>query len=138
MMQRTLAALLIVTAAAAAGGEALAAGNPVAPDMNNGLTNQEPKTFAVSPAANQITATHVIGADIKNGAGTTIAKITDIIIDPHLGTAAMAIIAPAGSKPFDQGKRSAVAWSSLQFQPRPTPHFVAKLDRTDVECRVVL
>ena len=104
MIQRTLAILLIVAAAAAVSGKVVAAQNPVAPDMYTGHTNRSPKTFSVSPTANQITASHVIGADIKNADGDTIAKINDIIIDRNNSTAAVAIITPAGAQPFNHGK----------------------------------
>ena len=138
MMQRTLAGLLIVAAAAAVSGKVVAAQNPVAPDMYTGHTKRSPKTFAVSPTANQITATHVIGADIKNADGDTIAKISDIIIDRNNSTAAVAIITPAGSKPFDHGKQSAVAWSNLKFEPKPIPHFATRLDQSALDAAAAL
>jgi sporulation protein YlmC with PRC-barrel domain len=133
MIQRTLAVLLIVAAAAAVSAKVVAAQNPVVPEMYTGHTNRPPKTFAVSPTANQITANHVIGADIKNADGDTIAKISDIIIDRNNSTAAVAIIAPAGSKPFDHGRQSAVAWSSLKFEPKPIPHFATRLNQTTLD-----
>jgi sporulation protein YlmC with PRC-barrel domain len=127
MIQRPLAALLIATLAAAAAGEAVAAESAVAPKMNTGMTNRSPKTSAVSPAADQISATNVIGANVENAAGAIIAKITDLVIDRRSNAAAVAIIAPAGGNLFGHGK-SAIAWSSLQYEPRPTPHFATRLD----------
>lgn len=138
MTQRTLAALVVITAAAAASSYAVAAQNPVVPDMYTGLTNRPPKTFTVSPTANQITATHVIGANIKKANGDTIAKISDIVIDRNNSTAAVAIITPAGAQPFDHGGKSAIAWSSLQFEPKPIPHFATKLDQTALDAGAAL
>jgi sporulation protein YlmC with PRC-barrel domain len=127
MIQRLLAALLIATLAAAAAGEAAAAESAVAPQMNTGMTNRSPKTSAVSPKADQISASNVIGADVENSSGAIIAKITDLVIDRRSNAAALAVIAPAGGNSFDHGT-SAVAWSSLQYEPRPTPHFATRLD----------
>ena len=146
MIKQALAALLTVTLGFALAGEGLAAETSVAPQMYNGFPNRPPERSAVrppempavSPAADQTDAKDVIGADIKNADGTTIAKITDIIIDRHLGRAAVAVIAPAGAKPFDNGKKSAVAWNSLQFEPRPIPHFVTKLDQKALEAGTAL
>jgi sporulation protein YlmC with PRC-barrel domain len=137
MIKQALAALLTVTLGFALAGEGLAAETSVAPNMHNGFSNTPPEKSAVrppekpavSPTADQTDAKDVIGADIKNANGTTIAKITDIIIDRRMGMAAVAVIAPAGAKPFDNGKKSAVAWTSLQFEPRPIPHFATKLDQ---------
>lgn len=63
--------------------------------MNTGLTNQPPKTSAVSPAADQISATNVVGANVENASGAVIAKITDVVIDRRSNAAAVAIIATA-------------------------------------------
>jgi sporulation protein YlmC with PRC-barrel domain len=138
MIKQALAALLTVTLGFALAGEGLAAETSVAPKMYNGLTDRPPKTWTVSPAADQIAASNVIGADIKSANGNTIAKITDVIIDRHLDAAAVAVIAPAGTKPFDNGKQSAVAWSSLKFEPRPTPHFATKLDQKALDAGTAL
>lgn len=130
MIQRTLAALLIAGLAAAVG-QALAAESAVAPKMNNGLTNRPPKTSAVSPAADQIAVSNVIGADVEDASGATIAKITDLIVDRRNAAAALAIVSPAGGNAVDRGK-SAIAWGSLRFEPRPTPHFATGLSRDAV------
>lgn len=131
MIQQTLAALLIAGLAATVGGQALAAESVVAPKMNNGLTNRPPKTSAVSPTADQIAVSNVIGADVEDASGATIAKITDLVVDRRSAAAAVAIVAPAGGNAADHGK-SAIAWGSLRFEPRPTPHFVTRLSRDAV------
>ncbi|MFZ3235922.1 MAG: PRC-barrel domain-containing protein [Stellaceae bacterium] len=128
MIKQPLAALLIATLAAGAAGEAIAAESSVAPQMNTGLTNQPPKTSAVSPAADQISATNVVGANVENASGAVIAKITDLVIDRRSNAAAVAIIAPAGGNLFGH-RKSAIAWSSLRYDPRPNPHFATALDR---------
>ncbi len=132
MTQKIFTALLVATVAAGLAGEARAANSSVTQQMNSGFTSPAPKNAiaknAVSPNPDQIGAKSVIGADIKDTSGNTIAKITDISIDRRSGAAAVAIIEPAGGKSFDHGK-SAVAWSSLRFVPGPTPHFVTQLDR---------
>ncbi|MBV8739515.1 MAG: PRC-barrel domain-containing protein [Alphaproteobacteria bacterium] len=147
MIKQALAALLTITLGFALAGESLAAETSVAPKMYNGFPNRPPERSvvrppempAVSPTADQIEASKVIGADIKNANDTTIAKITDVIIDRRLGTAAVAVIAPAaGAKPFDKGKKSAVAWTSLQFEPRPLPHFATKLDQKALDASTAL
>ena len=131
MIQRLLLTFLVATIAAALTGEARAADSSVTQQMNSGFTNPAPKPSlaknAVSPTADQITATNAIGADVRDPNGTT-AKITDISVDRHTGAAAVAIIALSGGKSFDHGK-SAIAWSSLRFVPGPTPHFVTRLDQ---------
>ncbi|MBV8738534.1 MAG: hypothetical protein JO007_14990, partial [Alphaproteobacteria bacterium] len=95
MIKQALAALLTVTLGFALAGGVLAAETSVTPNMHKGFSNTPPEKSAVrppekpavSPTADQTDAKDVIGADIKNANGTTIAKITDIIIDRRLGTA---------------------------------------------------
>lgn len=132
MTQKILTALLVATVAAALTGEARAANSSVTQQMNSGFTSPTPKNAiaknAVSPNPDQIAAKSVIGDDVKDAGGHTIAKITDLIIDQRSGAVALAIIEPAGGKSFDHGK-SAIAWSSLRFVPAPTPHFVTSVDQ---------
>ncbi len=142
-------ALAIFAGVALASGSAAvapAAEPAVAPNMHNGFTNAPPvqgptappATPAVSPAADQIKASNVIGADIKDADGVKIATITDIIIDRRHARAAVAVIAPSGARPFDNGAKSAVAWSSLVFEPKPIPHFTSKLDLTALQAGAAL
>ncbi len=126
MTDRTVAALLILALACAGAAPVAAAQSAVTPQMNTGHTaNRSPKTPAVSPTADQIGASNVIGANVEDAKGTIIAKISDIVIDRRNG-APLAIIASLGGQAFPHGK-SAVPWSSLRFEPRPTPHFVSRL-----------
>jgi sporulation protein YlmC with PRC-barrel domain len=133
MRTKTLASLLSIAVGLIAAADAGAAENPVAPQMYSGYSHRPPQTWTVSPTADQTMASDVIGADLKNAEGTTIAKIADLIIDPRNATAGVAIITPAGLQPFDHGKDSAIAWSSLEFEPKPTPHFVTKLDQAALD-----
>ncbi len=127
MIKNAFAVLLVVAMAGLAGGAAEAAPGTAAPQMNTGLTaNRAPKRATVSPTAHQIEATEAIGAIIQNASGADVAKITDLLIDRRSPVVALAIIAPLGGRSFDHGT-SAVAWSSLRFEPRPTPHFMTRL-----------
>ncbi len=132
MNQKILTTLLAATVTAALSSGADAADNSVLQQMNPGFTNPAPKNAiaknAVSPKADQIQAKTVMGDDVKDASGATIAKITDLIIDQRSGAAALAIIEPRGGKSFDHGK-SGVAWSGLRFVPGPTGHFVTSLDQ---------
>ena len=128
MRKEALAVLLSVGLMLPAAREAGAAETSAAPQMYSGYSHRQPEKWAVSPTANQIVTSDVIGADLKNAGGTTIAKIADLVIDPRSEAAGIAIITPAGRQPFDHGKNSAIAWSSLQFEPTPTPHFVTRRD----------
>jgi sporulation protein YlmC with PRC-barrel domain len=127
MTDRVLAAFLILVLTCAGIGATAAAQSPATPQMNTGNTaNRAPKTPTVSPTAEQIEASNVIGANVQDPKGTIIAKVSDVVLDRRSG-AALAILSSLGGQPFPSGK-SAVAWSSLQFQPRPTPHFLTRLD----------
>lgn len=128
MINALSAALLIAAVPFVLGGQALAAATTTPPQMNTGHTNAAPKTPTVSPSADQIRASNAIGADVENTAGAIIAKITDLVVDRRSNAVALAIVEPAGGNSFDHGK-SAIAWSSLKFEPRPTPHFATRLGR---------
>jgi sporulation protein YlmC with PRC-barrel domain len=127
MTDRVLATFLVLALFCAGVAPAAAAQSPATPQMNTGHTaNRSPKTPTVSPTANQIEASNVIGANVQDAKGTIIAKISDLAIDRQSG-AALAILSSLGGRPFPHGK-SAVAWSSLQFEAQPVPHFVTRLD----------
>jgi sporulation protein YlmC with PRC-barrel domain len=127
MTDRVLATFLIFVLSCA-GITAAAAQSPATPHMNTGFTaNRSPKTPTVSPTADQIETSNVIGANVQDAKGTIIAKVGDLVIDRKSG-AALAIISSLGGRQFPQGK-SAVAWSSLQFEAQPVPHFVTRLDQ---------
>ncbi|HEY3909080.1 MAG TPA: PRC-barrel domain-containing protein [Stellaceae bacterium] len=127
MTDRAVAALLTLALSCAGAVPLAAAQSAAAPQMNTGHTaNRSPKTSAVSPTADQIEASKVIGATVEEANGATVAKIADLIVDRRSGAATLAIVAPAGNQSFDHGQ-SAIAWSSLRFEPRPTPHFVTRL-----------
>lgn len=132
MIDRAAATFLIVALASAGIAPASASESAAAPQMNTGHTaNRSPKTATVSPTADQIEASNVIGANVQNATGADIAKIADLLIDRHRAVAALAIVAPEGSKSFGRGT-SAIAWSGLRFQPRPTPHFVTRLSAREL------
>lgn len=121
------AAMLLILALTCAGAAPAVAAESAAPQMNTGHTaNRAPKTPTVSPTADQIEASNVIGANVQNATGADIAKITDLLIDRRSALAALAVVAPEGGRSFGHGA-SAIAWNSLRLDPRPTPHFVTRL-----------
>jgi sporulation protein YlmC with PRC-barrel domain len=82
----------------------------------------------VTETANQISASRVFGAKVYQRNGKEVATIVDLIIDRHQGAVALAVLQPTGGAAFSGGP-AAVAWSSLDFRPTPTPHFVTALGR---------
>ena len=58
--------------------------------------------------------------------GCVVAKINDLIVNRSNGTVELAILTPAERISADK-RRTTVAWSSLRFEGKPTPHFVTSL-----------
>ena len=104
----------------------LAAEPAAEPRMNTGYTNVAPRKPTVSETADQIRARSAIGAVVKNESGTVVAKINDLIVNRSNGTVELAILIPADRISADK-RRTTVAWSSLRFEGKPTPHFVTSL-----------
>jgi sporulation protein YlmC with PRC-barrel domain len=109
-------------------GTALAAEPAAQPQMDSGYTDRAPRTPTVSETADQITAKQAIGSDVQDITGAIVAKIADLIADRPDGAVEAAILEPAGGASFRHG-RATVAWSSLKFAGKPTPHFVTALSR---------
>jgi hypothetical protein len=55
-----------------------------------------------------------------------VAKINDLIVNRSNGTVELAILTPAVRTSADK-HRTTVAWSSLRFEGKPTPHLVTSL-----------
>jgi sporulation protein YlmC with PRC-barrel domain len=128
MSDRTSATVILLGLACLLSGTALAAEPATQPEMYNGYTNRAPRTPTVSESADEITAAQAIGDDVQDTNGAVVAKIADLIVDRPDGAVEAAILEPAGGVSFRHG-RATVAWSSLKFAGKPTPHFVTALSR---------
>ena len=126
MIDRT-AAVLVIALGCAASGAALAAQPAAEPQMDTGYTNRSPRTPTVSEAADQIRAKAVIGADVRNPNGSEIAKISDLIVNRTSNAIELAVLQPTGGA--SSSGAATVAWGSLRFEGKPTPHFVTALSR---------
>jgi sporulation protein YlmC with PRC-barrel domain len=103
------------------------AAEPVAePQMYTGYTNRGPRTPTVAETGDQIRASQAIGAAVRDTSGADVAKIADLVVNKKDGSIDVAILDPAGATAFKQ-HRATVAWSSLKFDGKPTPHFVTAL-----------
>jgi sporulation protein YlmC with PRC-barrel domain len=96
-------------------------------EHESGYTNRAPRTPTVSETADQIRATQAIGDEVRDSNGEIVAKITDLIGNRQQGTVELAILGPAGSGSFKNPVT--VAWGTLQFEGKPTPHFVTALSK---------
>lgn len=105
-------------------GAALAAA-PAAPNMATGHVGAA-NVPAVTETADQIPASRIIGASVREKNGQEVASIADLIVDRRRGAVVLAVLKPGGSAAY-KGGQTAVAWSSLAFQPTPTPRFVTAL-----------
>ncbi len=103
------------------------AAEPIAePQMYNGFTNRAPRTPTVAETADQIGASQAIGTDVRDSKGAVVARIDDLIVNRKKGAVELAVLGPASGKSFKHG-RVTVAWRSLKFEGKPTPHFVTEL-----------
>lgn len=128
MNDRALSIIIVLGLAGLLSGTTLADEPTAQPQMYNGYTNRAPRTPAVSESADEITATQTIGRDVQDATGAVVAKIADLIAERKDGAVDVAILEPAGGASFSHG-RATVAWSSLKFDGKPTPHFVTALSR---------
>jgi sporulation protein YlmC with PRC-barrel domain len=80
----------------------------------------------VTEAADQLPARKIIGASVREENGQQIASIVDLIIDRRRDAVVLAVLKPGGSAAY-KGGPTRVAWSSLSFQPTPTPRFATAL-----------
>jgi sporulation protein YlmC with PRC-barrel domain len=126
MIDRASTIALVLALTCALPTASFAAEPAAEPQMNTGYTNRSPRTPTVSETADQISASAVIGADVRDTNGAEIAKISDLIANRKDGTVELAVLDPSGGASFKNG-RTSVAWSSLQFEGKPAPHFVTAL-----------
>lgn len=126
MINRAASIALVLGFACALPAVSQAAEPTAEPQMYTGYTNRAPRTPTVAETADQISASQVIGADVRDPSGAVVAKIDDLIANRKKGAVELAILDPAGGVSFKHG-RVAVAWRSLKFEGKPTPHFVTEL-----------
>jgi sporulation protein YlmC with PRC-barrel domain len=108
------------------------AADPLAePQMNTGYTNIAPRKPTVSENADQMRARNAVGAAVRDGSGAVVAKINDLIVNRSDGTVQLAVLELMGDK-SDRRRRAAVAWSSLRFEGKPTPHFLTSLSTQEL------
>lgn len=120
-------AVAALALACALDGTALAARPPAPPHMATGhVAGAAGSTPAVTETADQIRASRVFNAIVREKNGAAVANIADLIIDRRRAAVTLAVLKPAGSTAFKNG-RPTVAWTSLHFQPTPAPHFVTAL-----------
>ena len=96
------------------------------PQMYTGYTNRAPRTPTVAETADQIRASQAIGSVVRDTSGAEVAKIGDLIVNKKDGAVDVAILNPAGGVGL-KDHRATVAWNSLKFDGKPTPHFVTAL-----------
>ena len=118
--------LLLFGLACAIPVQAFAAEPAAEPQMYTGYTNRAPRTPTVAATADQITAARAIGDEARDNGGTLVAKIGDLIVNRKDGTVEAAILDLVGGASLNND-RATVAWSSLHFEGKPTPHFVTAL-----------
>jgi sporulation protein YlmC with PRC-barrel domain len=128
MINRTIAAGLVFAGAWTFPAVVLAAQPAAEPQMFSGFSNAAPATPTVSETGDEIGASQAIGADVWDRSGAVVATVADLIVNRKDAAVQLAILAPAGGTSFKNG-RTTVAWDSLKFDGKPTPHFVTALSR---------
>ena len=128
MIDRAASIALILSLACTLPAVSSAAEPAAEPQMNTGYTNRAPRTPTVSENADQISASQAIGAAVRDASGAEVAKIGDLIVNKKDGTVDVAILNPAGGMAFKH-HRATVAWNTLKFEGKPTPHFVTALSQ---------
>lgn len=93
----------------------------MAPNPARGAAGSTP---TVTESAGEIQASKVIGASVRASDGKNIAKISDLLVNAGRGVVQLVVLKPAGG---NFRHRIAVAWTSLKFEPTPTPRFVTAL-----------
>lgn len=120
-------AVAALALACALDGTALAARPAVPLDMATGHVAGAPGSApAVTEKPGQILASRVLNSIVREKNGAAVANIADLIIDRRRAAVTLAVLKPAGSTSFKNG-RPTVAWTSLHFVPTPAPHFVTAL-----------
>lgn len=127
MINRTGLHFALAVAAVCAFSAASLAAEPAAePPMMPGYPNQPAATPTVKLTPDQIRAGNAIGSEVRNPDGAVIAKIADLYVNRKDSAVELASLVPDNSPAFKNG-RTTVAWTSLRFQGKPTPHFVTAL-----------
>jgi sporulation protein YlmC with PRC-barrel domain len=124
-MNKLAAAAL--TALLLAGPTAARAADQPASGMPAGGASQAQRQPTVSEAPGQIRAKDAIGLRVIGAAGHEIGTVRDLVIDRGRGLVDLAVLDVGG-----RDKPVTIAWNSLQFDARPTPHFVTRLSGSQV------
>lgn len=127
-MDRIIAATLVVALGWTLPAVALAAQPDAEPQMFTGHSNRAPMKPTVSETGDEIGASQAIGTDVGDESGAVVAKLADLVVNRKDAAVQLAILEPAGGTSFKNG-RTTVAWESLKFEGKPTPHFVTALSR---------
>ncbi len=126
MIHRAAPIALVLGFACTLSAVSIAAEPAAEPQMYTGYTNRAPRTPTVAESADQIRASQAIGAVVRDTSGAEVAKIGDLIVNKKDATVEVAIVNPAGGTAFKH-HRATVAWNTLKFDGKPTPHFVTAL-----------
>lgn len=125
-MCRTTAVVFTFFLGCVAGTSCLAAEPAAEPQMRPGYTTAPAATPTVALTAEQILASQAIGTQVRDSEGSVVATIGDLLANRKDAAVERAILDPAGGAKFKNG-RTTVAWDSLKFDGKPTPHFVTAL-----------
>jgi sporulation protein YlmC with PRC-barrel domain len=94
--------------------------------MRHGYTTTPATTPTVTLTADQILASQAIGTQVRDTNGSVVATVGDLLVNRTDGAVELAVLNQAGGVSFKNG-RTTVAWESLKFEGKPTPHFTTAL-----------
>jgi sporulation protein YlmC with PRC-barrel domain len=126
MKLRPTAVVLTVSLTCLTGISCLAAEPAAEPQMRPGYTTGPATIPTVALTADQILATQAIGTQVRDPNGSVVATIGDLLVNRKDAAVELAILNQAGGVSFKNG-RTTVAWESLEFDGKPTPHFMAAI-----------
>jgi sporulation protein YlmC with PRC-barrel domain len=126
MKFRPTAVVLTFSLACITGISCLAAEPAAEPQMRPGYTNAPATTPTVALTADQILASQAIGTQVRDRNGSVVATVGDLLVNRKNGAVELAVLDQAGGVSFKNG-RTTVAWESLKFDGKPTPHFMTAL-----------
>jgi sporulation protein YlmC with PRC-barrel domain len=109
---RTFLSLAIFLAAAPAAAQQ--------PPMPTGQTQRAPRQHVVAEAGDQIRAKDAIGDEVRGAGGKALGKIENLYLSRDTGAVDLAVVHGAP-----------VAWTTLHFEGKPAPHFVADESKQD-------
>jgi sporulation protein YlmC with PRC-barrel domain len=96
------------------------ADEPQQSGMASGNTQIAPRQNVVSETGDQIRANDAMGREVRSSDNKPIGKTSDLFVGAKSGTVELVGIDRSG-------KNIVVPWSSLRWEAKPAPHFVAQL-----------